>query len=176
MPRVRTLIVGIPLLLTAITAVSLWSVARMSSDKKNEMYIGSIGEPTTLNPLQAADSAAASVTGVIFNGLLKYSADLVIEGDLASEWSLRQRSTFFFASPEDAVQAAANMESQLVDRAALHLQKYTVDGDRLVLELGMPGVSDSQKLAALFGVAPRAAKTLGITAPKPLGNALKDFA
>ncbi|MFM8810086.1 MAG: ABC transporter substrate-binding protein, partial [Chthoniobacterales bacterium] len=75
-----------------------------------------------------------------------------------------------------AVQAAANMESQLVDRAALHLQKYTVDGDRLVLELGMPGVSDSQKLAAMFCVAPRAAKTIGITAPKPLGDALKDFA
>ena len=176
MPRVRTLIVGIPLLLTAVTAVSLWSVARMSSDKKNEMYIGSIGEPTTLNPLQAADSAAASVTGVIFNGLLKYDADLVIEGDLAAEWALRQRSTFFFASPEEAVQAAANMESQLVDRAALHLQKYTVDGDRLILELGMPGVSDSQKLAAMFGLAPLPAKTLGITAPKPLGDALKDFA
>jgi ABC-type transport system substrate-binding protein len=176
MPRVRTLIVGIPLLLTAVTAVSLWSVARMSSDKKNEMYIGSIGEPTTLNPLQAADSAAASVTGVIFNGLLKYNADLVIEGDLASEWSLRQRSTFFFASPEEAVQSAANMESQLVDRAALHLQRYTVDGDRLILELSMPGVSDSQKLAAMFGVAPLPAKTLGITAPKPLGDTLKDFA
>jgi hypothetical protein len=176
MPRVRTLIVGIPLLLTAVTAVSLWSVARLSSDKKNEMYIGSIGEPTTLNPLQAADASAASVTGVIFNGLLRHNADLVIEGDLASEWSLRQRSTFFFASPEDAVSAAANMESQLVDRAALRLEKYSVDGNKLVLELGMPGVDDSEKLAAMFGAAaPLPVKTLGITAPKPLGDALDRF-
>lgn len=176
MPRVRTLIIGVPLFLTAVTALALWTVSRISSDKKNEMYIGNIGEPTTLNPLQAADSAAGSVTGVIFNGLLKYNADLVVEGDLAESWSMRQRSTFFFASPADAVQAAANMESQLVDRAALHLEKYAVDGDKLVLDLTLPGVADSQKLAAMFGVAPLAVKTLGITAPKPLGTALDEFA
>ena len=177
MPRVRTLIIGVPLFLTAVTALALWTVSRTSSDKKNEMYIGSIGEPTTLNPLQAADSAAGAVAGVIFNGLLKYNADLVIEGDLAASWSLRQRSTFFFASPADAVQAAANMEAQLVDRAALHLEKYIVDGDKLVLDLTLPGVADSQKLAALFGpVEPLPAKTVGITASKPLGDALKDFA
>ena len=176
MPRVRTLIIGVPLFLTAVTALALWTVSRISSDKKNEMYIGSIGEPTTLNPLQAADSAAGAVTGVIFNGLLKYNADLVIEGDLAESWTMRQRSTFFFANPEEAVQAAANMEAQLVDRAALHLGKYSVDGDKLVLELTLPGVADSQKLAAMFGVAPLAAKTLGITAPKPLADALEDFA
>ena len=51
MPRVRTLIIGVPLFLTAVTALSLWTVSRISSDKKNEMYIGNIGEPTTLNPL-----------------------------------------------------------------------------------------------------------------------------
>jgi len=177
MPRARTLILGVPLFLTAVTAVALWSVSRVSADKKNEIYIGSIGEPTTLNPLQAADSAAASVTGVIFNGLLKYNADLEIEGDLAESWSLRQRSTFFFADPSDAVRAAANMEAQLSDRAALHLEKYAVDGNRLVLELSLPGVADSQKLAGMFGdVAPLPVKTLAITAPEPLGDALQQFA
>jgi ABC-type transport system substrate-binding protein len=176
MPRVRTLIIGIPLFLTAVTVLALWTVSRISSDKKNEMYIGSIGEPTTLNPLQAADSAAASVTGVIFNGLLKYDADLVIEGDLAESWALRQRSTFFFASPAEAIRAAAGLESRIVDRAALHLGPYTVDGDKLVLDLTLPGVSDSEKIAAMFGVAPRPVKTLGITAPGALGTALDEFA
>jgi ABC-type oligopeptide transport system substrate-binding subunit len=116
MSRVRTLIVGIPLLLVVVTAVALWTVARVSVDKKNEMYIGSIGEPTTLNPIQAADSASGSVTGVVFNGLLKYNAELEIVGDLASEWDLGQRSTFFFATDEEAIMAAANMEAGLVDR------------------------------------------------------------
>ncbi|MBJ7258510.1 MAG: peptide-binding protein [Chthoniobacterales bacterium] len=177
MPRARTIILGGPLLLAIVTALSLWSVSRVAAEKKNEMYIGSIGEPVTLNPLQAADSAAASVTGVIFNGLLRYNAELEIEGDLADGWVLGQRSTFFFASPGDAVQAAANMESQLVDRARFHLQRYQVDGDRLVLELSLPGVADSRELAELFGEArPLTVRTLSVTAPKPLGDALEVFA
>lgn len=151
MPRVRIFIIGVPLFLAAMTAVSLWSVMGTSSDRKNEMYIGSIGEPTTLNPLQASDAAASAVMGVLFNGLLQYNADLEIRGDLADRWTLRQRSTFFFANSADAVLAAANMETQLVDRAALNLERYTVNGDRLVLELRLPGVADSEKLAAMFG-------------------------
>ena len=176
MPRVRTLIVGIPLLLAALTAASLWSVASVSADKKNEMYIGSIGEPATLNPIQAADSASGSVIGVLFNGLLKYDADLEIAGDLADSWELGQRSTFFFASAADAVQAAANMEASLVDRAALHLRRYSVDGDRLVLELSLPGTADSAELSRRFSAArPLAVSTLSVTAPKPLGAALDEF-
>ncbi len=176
MPKIRTLIVGIPLFLAAVTAVALWTVARVSVEKKNEMYIGSIGEPSTLNPVQAADAASGAVTGMIFNGLLKYDANLEIVGDLAESWELSQRSTFFFASAEDAVQAAANMESALVDRAALHLSRYAVEGSKLVLEMSLPGVGDSEKLAAMFGTArPREVRTLSVVAPKALGDALQKF-
>lgn len=176
MPRVRTLIVGIPLLLATVTVVALWTVTRVSVDKKNEMYIGSIGEPTTLNPIQAADSASGAVTGVVFNGLLKYNADLEIVGDLAAAWELGQRSTFFFATDEDAVMAAANMEAGIVDRAALKLRRYSVEGNRLTLEMSLPGVSDSRKLAGKFGVTPLPVRTLSVVAPKPLGDALAEFA
>lgn len=177
MPKIRTLIVGIPLVLAAVTAVALWTVARVSVEKKNEMYIGSIGEPSALNPVQAADAASSAVTGMIFNGLLKYDADLEIIGDLAEAWELSQRSTFFFASEEAAVQASANMESSLFDRASLHLRRYAVEGNRLVLELTLPGVDDSKKLAAMFGqVRPRAVRTLSVVAPKALGDALEKFA
>jgi ABC-type transport system substrate-binding protein len=177
MPRVRTLIVGIPLLLLAVTAVSLWTVAGVASDKKNEMFIGSIAEPATLNPLQASDSASGAVMGMIFNGLIKYTEDLELDGDLASSWGMGQRSTFFFASAEEAVGAAAAMEAGLVDREALHLTRYAVEGDRLVLELSLPGVADSRALAALFGPSrPRPVATLAVTAPQPLGDALQRFA
>jgi ABC-type transport system substrate-binding protein len=176
MPRVRTLIVGIPLLLAAVTAVALWTVASVSADKKNEMYIGSIGEPTTLNPIQAADAASGSVTGVIFNALLKYNADLEIVGDLAREWDLSQRSTFFFDSAEEAILAAANMEAEIIDRNALNLRRYSVEGNRLVLELSMPGVTDSRKLSEKFGVPFLPVRTASIVSPKPLGAALQEFA
>jgi len=176
MPRVRTLIVGIPLLLAAVTAVALWTVARVSVDKKNEMYFGGIGEPIKLNPVQEADSASSSVTNVVFNGLLKYNADLEIVGDLAAEWELSQRSTFFFATDEAAVMAAANMEAGIVDRAALHLRRYTLGDKRLVLELSLPGVNDSRKLAEKFGVPTMPTRTVSVIAPKPISDALSKFA
>lgn len=176
MPRLRTLIVGIPLLLAAVTALALWTVSRVTVDKKNEMYIGSIGEPGTLNPVQAADSASGSVTGVIFNGLLKYNAGLEIVGDLAAEWDLSQRSTFFFDSAEEAILAAANLEAGVMDREELHLRRYAVEGNRLELELSLPGVDDSEKLAAKFGVTPLTVRTLSVMAPKPLSDALTLFA
>lgn len=177
MPWVRTLIIGVPLLLAAVTLAALWTVKRVAADQRNEMYIGSIAEPTTLNPLQAADSAASSIIGMIFNGLLRYNADLEIRGDLAQSWELGQRSTFFFASANDAVQAAANMEGGLADREALHLTRYAVEGNRLVLELALPGVADSQKLAELFGgVRPLPVRTLSVTAPGALGDAVGTFA
>ena len=176
MPRLRTLIVGIPLLLAAVTALALWTVSRVTVDKKNEMYIGSIGEPGTLNPVQAADSASGSVTGVIFNGLLKYNAGLEIVGDLAAEWDLSQRSTFFFDSAEEAILAAANLEAGVTDREELHLRRYAVEGNRLELELSLPGVDDSEKLAAKFGVTPLTVRTLSVMAPKPLSDALTLFA
>ncbi len=176
MPRVRTLIVGIPLVLAAVTAVALWVVLRASADKKNEMFIGSIAEPATLNPIQAADSASSSVLGVIFNGLLKYDADLHVAGDLAERWTLSQRSTFFFATPENAMQAAANMETSLLDREKLHLRQYRVENNRLVLELSLPGTADSLALAKLFGAAqPQPVATLSIVAPKELGDVLSEF-
>jgi len=177
MPRVRTLIVGVPLLLAVVTALSLWVVARVSVDKKNEMYIGSIGEPTTLNPVQAADAAASAVTGVIFNGLLKYDAELEIVGDLAAQWELAQRSTFFFADAPAAALAAARLQAGLTDPGALHLLDHRAEGDRLILELSLPGVNDSRRLAEMFGgVEPLPTRTVAVTAPAPLGDALERFA
>ena len=176
MSRVRMLIIGVPLLLAAVTLLALWTVARVSVDKKNEMYIGSIGEPTTLNPVQASDAASGAVTGMIFNGLLKYNADLEIIGDLAADWTMGQRSTFFFATPEDAMVAAANMEAGLLSRRELHLLRYSVEGPRLVLELSLPGVTDSLKLAEKFGVETLPVNTVSVVAPKVLGDALETFA
>ena len=170
------LIIGVPLLLAAVTLLALWTVARVSVDKKNEMYIGSIGEPTTLNPVQASDAASGAVTGMIFNGLLKYNADLEIIGDLAADWTMGQRSTFFFATPEDAMVAAANMEAGLLSRRELHLLRYSVEGPRLVLELSLPGVTDSLKLAEKFGVETLPVNTVSVVAPKVLGDALETFA
>jgi len=49
---------------------------------------GSIGEPSTLIPLLAADSASHSVAALIYNGLVKYDKNLNLAGDLAERWEI----------------------------------------------------------------------------------------
>ena len=49
---------------------------------------GTIGEPSNLIPMLASDSASHAVSGLIFNGLVKYDTDLSITGDLAESWDI----------------------------------------------------------------------------------------
>lgn len=49
---------------------------------------GTIGEPSILIPMLAGDSASHSVSGLIFNGLVKYDTDLSVIGDLAESWDI----------------------------------------------------------------------------------------
>ena len=52
------------------------------------IVVGSIGEPSTLLPLLASDSASRDVTGEIYNGLVRYDKNLKLEGDLAERWEI----------------------------------------------------------------------------------------
>lgn len=49
---------------------------------------GTIGEPSILIPMLASDSASHNVSGLIFNGLVKYDTDLSVIGDLAETWDI----------------------------------------------------------------------------------------
>ncbi|MBT0662755.1 peptide-binding protein [Geobacter pelophilus] len=47
-----------------------------------------IGEPTTLIPILASDSASHEVANLIYNGLVKYDKNLELTGDLAESWEI----------------------------------------------------------------------------------------
>lgn len=49
---------------------------------------GFIGEPSTLIPVLASDSASHSVAGLIYNGLVKYDKNLNLTGDLSERWEI----------------------------------------------------------------------------------------
>jgi peptide/nickel transport system substrate-binding protein len=49
---------------------------------------GSIGEPSTLIPVLASDSASSEVAGLVYNGLVRYDKNLKLEGDLAKSWDI----------------------------------------------------------------------------------------
>ena len=50
--------------------------------------VGSIGDASTLIPMLASDSASATITGLVYNGLVRYNKDLEVEGDLAERWDI----------------------------------------------------------------------------------------
>jgi peptide/nickel transport system substrate-binding protein len=75
----------------------------ISKDKDKPAYgdilvDSSIGEPATLNPVLASDSASFNIIGMVFNGLVKYDKNLKLTGDLAERWTVSQDGkviTFF---------------------------------------------------------------------------------
>jgi len=54
------------------------------------MVEGAIGDASNLTPYIASDSASSSVTGLVFNGLLKLDKDLNIAPDLAESWEISE--------------------------------------------------------------------------------------
>ena len=65
------------------------------SDENNDRYgdalvNASIGEPSNLIPMLASDSASHDISGLIYNGLIKYDTDLTLTGDLAESWEVSE--------------------------------------------------------------------------------------
>jgi ABC-type transport system substrate-binding protein len=148
----RWFIYGFPVFLLLLIAASFWNSASLTSDKKNEMSLGVLGEPSTLNPIQQADGAASQVAGSIFNGLLKYSPDLEIIGDLAESWSLDQTTTFVFRDSETASAAKNQLETLRAQWTDWTLDGVKQSGRELLLHFSEPGLEASQKIASLLPV------------------------
>src|SRR4029453_18737248 len=109
---IRFFVYGLPALLVALIAAAFVSVSLLSANKKNEMSIGTLGEPSTLNPIQQADAAAGEVQAVIFNGLLKYDQNFEITPDLAKSFTLRQTTTDFFPNANTALSALLKVQAE----------------------------------------------------------------
>jgi ABC-type transport system substrate-binding protein len=114
MRTLRLFLYGIPAALLILLGAAFLNATLLSVAKKNEMSIGTLGEPSTLNPIQQADSASSQVGGLIFNGLIKYNQNLEIVGDLATKWELSQETTFQFATVEEAERLKNHWESILL--------------------------------------------------------------
>jgi len=146
----RWFIYGFPVFLLLLIAVSFWNSASLTSDKKNEMSLGVLGEPSTLNPIQQADGAASQVAGSIFNGLLKYNPDLEIIGDLAESWSLDQTTTLVFRNEESASAAKSQLESLRAEWSSWTLDDVKQSGRELLLHFTEPGLESSKKIISLL--------------------------
>ncbi len=54
------------------------------------IVVSSIADATTLIPIVTGDSASHDISGLIYNGLIKYDKDLNIVGELAKSWDIKE--------------------------------------------------------------------------------------
>jgi len=142
----RWFIYGLPVFLLALIAASFLNSAFLSTGKKNEMSVGVLGEPSTLNPIQQADAAASEVFSRIFNGLLKYDENLEIVGDLAKSWTLSQTTTVVFKDSASSAAALKMLESWRAEWEDWKLEAARIEGNFLLLSFTEPGMSASEKI------------------------------
>ena len=147
---IRFFVYGLPALLAGLIVVSFVNVSALSTKKKNEMSIGTLGEPSTLNPIQQADAAAGEVQAVIFNGLLKYDQHLEIATDLAKSFTLSQTTTIFFRDAAAALAARRAIEAQTSLGQEWKLRSVNTQENRLLLEFDEPGMESSRKIVGLL--------------------------
>ena len=90
----RRLLVGV-LLLAGLFAcnrsdeASLPGLSESVTPAYGDTFIeASIGDANTLLPVLASDSASSDVSGLIYNGLVRYDKNLEIEGELAESWDI----------------------------------------------------------------------------------------
>ena len=146
MRSIRLFLHGVPALLILLLIAAFVNSTFLSVTKKNEMSVGTIGEPATLNPLQMNDSASGEVAGLMFNGLLKNDQNLNIVGDLATSWELSQETTFQFASEEEAAKAKILLDSLKGAHPEWPITSTKSDSNKLIIQLGRPGIEDSEEI------------------------------
>jgi len=78
--------------LPALLVVFLFLTAAQAGAKDygDAIVSASVADARNLIPMLASDSASAEISGMIFNGLVKYDKDLNLCGDLAESWEIRE--------------------------------------------------------------------------------------
>lgn len=147
---IRIFVYGPPAFLLVLMVASFVNAAFLSSSKKNEMAVGMLGEPATLNPIKSADSAAGTVQAALFNGLLRYDQNLEVTTDLARSFTLSQETTFFFQDENAALSGLLALEMERLRWREWTLTSARLEDHALVLKLDQPGMEASRQIARVF--------------------------
>ncbi|MFH0821155.1 MAG: peptide-binding protein [Pseudomonadota bacterium] len=86
------------LIAVTVTAGGRWAwcseaevAVRQPQPAYGDMIVrGSIGDASVLLPVLASDSASFDITGLIYNGLVKYDKDIKLVGDMAERWEIAE--------------------------------------------------------------------------------------
>ena len=130
----------LPLILLVAWMVMAFFVVRGHNvaNKKEQLTIGSIGEPDTLNPIISQTTSASEVEAFLFNALIGMDENLNIGGDLAKEYRVEQNSIAFFGSTDDALEAAEKINFAKDQWPAIKLASCVAEANMLKLHFRDP--------------------------------------
>lgn len=90
----RSLLLGCLLLLSMVACnnaeqAGMPGVEEVLIPEYGDTFIeASIGDASTLLPVLASDSSSSDINSLIYNGLVRYNKNLIIEGELAESWDI----------------------------------------------------------------------------------------
>ena len=88
--RKKTLkILKLPIILVAFLFFFILPQA-YGEDYGDAIVSASIADARNLLPMLASDSASSEISGMVFNGLVKYDKDINLVGDLAQSWEVQE--------------------------------------------------------------------------------------
>lgn len=82
----RLLLAG--MMFSSLAAVGCSRQKSIEPADPQAVTVGSIGEPKKLLPMLASDGASGDISGLVFNGLVKYNPDLRLIGELAESFTV----------------------------------------------------------------------------------------
>lgn len=89
------------------------------------LITGSIGEASNLIPILSSDQASSSVSGMVYNGLVRYDKNLKLEGDLAESWEVSKNGLVITFHLRRGVKWHDGQE--FTSRDVLYTYRVTVD-------------------------------------------------
>ncbi|MBN1556057.1 MAG: hypothetical protein JXA11_15045 [Phycisphaerae bacterium] len=141
---VRTLLI-VPLLLLACGIGAAMFVVREHnvSHREQQLVLGTIGEPDSLNPILSQTISASEVEAFLFNALIGSDEHQNLEGAVAETFQLTQRSTAFCHTPADAEKTLTILQAAREQWKDMKLASCRQDGRMLLFEFVDPNGQDA---------------------------------
>ena len=108
------LLVGLLFLGAFLVARQHFDERLSSRAQRMELVQMMSGDASYLNPVLSTDTASGSINDLVFNGLMKYSENLELVGDLAERWDIEQTSICYLdISDDELTELARGLASAL---------------------------------------------------------------
>lgn len=176
---IRFIFSGLALLALALGGWSAWHAGQTQRASASDVVMLLPGPRLpALNPFLPADEAERQILDLIHEPLLRIDREGRLATALAEQWTWHQHMTCWFASPEAARAAAAELREQPVEkRAVWDLESVVTQGESLVVRFTRPESAVAAEVqAVLASSGPEKLTFVRINAPPSARFSLETFA